>query len=332
MKRPNGTGSIIKLSGNRRKPWAICRTIGYKPDGKRIVKYDYYESRILAMKAIDSNPLMIIENISKENMTLNNIFAEWQAIHYKNISESLIKSYNLSFNYLKSLHKTKFVNLRTATIQNAIDIMETGRRSKEIVKTLMTQLYKYAIQNDIVNKNYAEFIILPKKEISNRDAFTQIEIEKLWNAYNDGIIDAELPLALIYTGFRLNELLSLNMFNFNFDENVITGGSKTEAGRNRKVVISTKILPFIKRRASEGTFFDYTQKVFRAKYYDVLETMKIRKLSPHCCRHTTATLLVSSGVDPTIIKSIMGHSDFSTTVNLYTHIPTKDIKNAIEKI
>ena len=39
MKRANGMGTIIKLSGNRRKPWAIRRVIGWKQNGNPIIKY-----------------------------------------------------------------------------------------------------------------------------------------------------------------------------------------------------------------------------------------------------------------------------------------------------
>ena len=52
MKRANGTGTIVKLKGNRRKPWFAKATVGYKENGQPIQKAvcnekgeKYFESR-----------------------------------------------------------------------------------------------------------------------------------------------------------------------------------------------------------------------------------------------------------------------------------------------
>ena len=46
MRNPNGYGSIIKLSGKRRKPFAVRVTIGWNNNGKQIYKYiGYYKTK-----------------------------------------------------------------------------------------------------------------------------------------------------------------------------------------------------------------------------------------------------------------------------------------------
>ena len=53
MKNPNGYGSIYKLSGKRRKPYIVRRTIGWSDDGKQLYQtIGYYETRPLAMNAL----------------------------------------------------------------------------------------------------------------------------------------------------------------------------------------------------------------------------------------------------------------------------------------
>ena len=42
MRNPNGYGSVFKLSGNRRKPFAVRITKGWTDEGKRIYKYLSY--------------------------------------------------------------------------------------------------------------------------------------------------------------------------------------------------------------------------------------------------------------------------------------------------
>lgn len=49
-------------------------------------------------------------------------------------------------------------------------------------KVLLTQLFDYAMQNDIVNKNYAKFIVLPKQVKNPKDCFTDLELKKIEQA------------------------------------------------------------------------------------------------------------------------------------------------------
>ena len=51
MRRGNGDGSIYKLSGKRRKPYAVRVTIGWTTEGKQKYKYiGYYSSKTEAKK------------------------------------------------------------------------------------------------------------------------------------------------------------------------------------------------------------------------------------------------------------------------------------------
>ena len=46
-------------------------------------------------------------------------------------------------------------------------------------------------------------------------------------------------------------------------------------------------------------------------------------LTPHYFRHNYVTLLYESGVDPLIAMKIVGHTDYQTTANIYTHLILK---------
>ena len=53
MRLPNSYGSIVKLSGKRRRPYAVRITTGWTDEGKQIQKYlSYHAKRSDAMAAL----------------------------------------------------------------------------------------------------------------------------------------------------------------------------------------------------------------------------------------------------------------------------------------
>ena len=118
-----------------------------------------------------------------------------------------------------------------------------SRSTLEKVKVLISMLYDNAIQNDITNKNYGKFIHLPKSNKQEKEIFTDIELQTLFKADSDEWVMT--ILILNYTGLRLNELLGLTPFCVDMDNQTMTGGLKTEAGKDRTVPIHPKILKYV---------------------------------------------------------------------------------------
>ncbi len=108
------------------------------------------------------------------------------------------------------------------------------------------QIYKFALENDLVSKDYSDFVDIlhhKKEDDSKREPFSKDEVKKFWNNVerNDYV---QIILMLIYSGVRISELLDLKRENVFLEEryfDVIE--SKTDAGI-RKVPISKKVLPF----------------------------------------------------------------------------------------
>ncbi len=51
-------------------------------------------------------------------------------------------------------------------------------------------------------------------------------------------------------------------------------------------------------------------------------------LTPHYFRHNFATLLFEAGVEPLIAMKILGHTDYQTTANIYTHLNSEMLKKS----
>lgn len=75
-KRGNGTGSVYKESGSRKKPWVAVITLGYDETGKRqSEKLGYYATEKEALNALENLPQnMIKDNI---NITLRQLYELW---------------------------------------------------------------------------------------------------------------------------------------------------------------------------------------------------------------------------------------------------------------
>lgn len=94
-------------------------------------------------------------------------------------------------------------------------------------------LCRFAMENDLIDKNYAEFIKLPKFDKSEKIIFTADQLNILWQHSDDKRI--QVILSMIYMGFRLGEIIILTPDNIHFDNGHVIGGIKTEAGTDRVI-------------------------------------------------------------------------------------------------
>jgi integrase len=353
LKQPNGAGSVYKLPGRRRKPWVAKITTGWtttiaqkgKYAGQEVEKQlfqiiGYFEKKEDARKALLEHQLSPVS--PKAGITLGELYKEWSEAKFKRVSRSAKDNWSAAWQKLKLLESAKFADIRTSHLQPIIDKAAEAysRSSLEKIKGVCVMLYKYAMQNDIVDKNYAEFLVLPKETKKEKEIFTDLEIKRLFDAV---ALEpwADTILIMIYSGMRISEMLELTRFSVDLDKQIITGGIKTDAGKNRVIPIHHKILPFIKKRydigadalivGEKGKPLD--ARYYRDKlYYPTIDRLNLNRLNPHCCRHTFASLMARAQADPLYIQKIIGHSDYAFTANTYTHTDITELKKAINLI
>lgn len=350
MENANGAGSVYKLSGKRRRPYAAVITSGWKTDkatGKRsqIRKViGTFASSPEAQRALQN---YLEHPTEKLDMTWLQLYEEWSAVAFRNLSRATQDNYRASWKRIGGgLGAMRVRDIRTGNLQEAIDLAAEGgekkkplsRSSLEKDKALMNLLFKYAMQNDVVHKNYAEFVRLPKSiETGRRDAFTAIEVEKVRLAAEAGVPFADCVLILCYTGFRIAEFLELTPFSFDAKEKTLTGGKKTQAGRNRVIPLNPLIAPYVEKWAAkkgETIFCRDNGKPFSVKYFSeacyrpALEAAGVRPLTPHCCRHTFATMLADAGVEAIDIQHLLGHTKYEMSAR-YTHAQLGTLRSAV---
>lgn len=349
MKLPNGFGNISKLPGKRRNPWRARKTVGWEIDettGKARQKYHtvgYYATQQLAIQALseyNSNPYDLNNKI-----TFSEIYDKWSAEKYETISLSNINGYKASYTVCANLYNMVFADIRKSHLQGVIDSCGKNYPTLRKLKVLFNQMYRYALENDICQKDYSEFVNIVKHKEKGKEEkhkpFTDNEIQILWDNVNRNEY-IETFLILIYSGVRISELLDLKKEDVHLGKryfDVIS--SKTEAGI-RKVPISKKTLPFfehwMQKDNSEYLLCTPDSKHFQYSNYkdsywhSLMKEMQLKHL-PHDTRHTTISLLARKDVNQTIIKRIVGHSGaMSLTEKVYTHFEIQQLIEAIDLI
>lgn len=73
--------------------------------------------------------------------------------------------------------------------------------------------------------------------------------------------------------------------------------------------------------------FRWALQKFNRIYKDELEDV-----TPHVARHTFCSNMASAGMNPKTLQYIMGHSDISITLNVYTHVESNDVTDEYRRI
>lgn len=328
--RGNGQGYVY----NRNGKWIAQVTMGYGTDGKRKTHSKTFEKKSDAIRAL---PTLKYDKIAAVDATatLNECFVRMMDKHSKRISQSAIDGYGYAFRHFQDIAHIPVAQLKTAQLQACVDRCTAGKRTKENMKAVASLIFKYALQNDIVPQNYAQFIEIPKEKPNEREPFTPEEVRKIFASAN-AVPYADYIAVLICTGMRPNEMFMLTKEDY-FGTYFI-GGSKTTAGKNRIIPLPGSIQPIVKdivkRSCGEYIFCAPTGKKmdlshFRKRcYYPALKKIGVRPLPPYSCRHTFATLLKNINVPITDKQRLMGHSSFSMTAH-YTHTDIESLSRAV---
>lgn len=325
LKRANGTGTVYKLCGRRKRPWVAQ---------KNRVLIGCYETKTAALEAL--NRLTDKSLGERYNMTFSDVFEAWKLEHYKSLTKSGQTQYDISYQVFSILHNKKFRDLRTADFQTALEPhMKKTHSTVSKHKQLITQLSKWAIREELITTNFASFVKLPENVKKEKEIFSEADIQKL---EKDGSETAKIILMLIYTGMRIGELFALPVKDYH--ETYVVGGEKTEAGRNRVIPIRPEgrayFQYFLANADGPLLLSGYTGQHIpanfrRRDYYPLLDKLGISRKTPHATRHTYASRARKDGMPPEILQKILGHADYSTTANIYVHTGVEDLVKAVER-
>lgn len=325
--RGNGTGSVYKLPNGKYRAVVV---LGYDTNKKRVqrTKSGFKTKR----EALEYLP-KLREAPNIEKIKFNKLYEMWKSTHFLTIGKSKQQSYNTAYKRCSSLYFKNVDEIKLDDMQKVVDNCPGAYYPKQDIKVLLNNVLRYGVMNEYCKVNYAEYIKLPPLEKSKKTAFTDEEIKNIWAVYNKGNTFSGYILIMIYTGMRYGEISTIRKEDIHIAERYMMGGIKTDAGKDRQILISEKIAPIVERfyNICDKKLLEMSEEDFYNRFKAALNEAKTRPLTPHCCRHTFATLMAKAEVQPSIIKEAAGHANYSTTLG-YTHIPLKTKLEAVNKI
>ena len=336
MKNPNGYGSVVKLSGNRRNPYWVRKTVGWNEKGHP--KYEtigYFPTReegMMKLAEYNRNPW----DIDGHKMTFQDVYESWLEKKGSKLGKASQTSLRTAYKWTEPIRDMKYKEIKSFHMQECIDRCDKSASLKNGIKNLFTHIDKYALEVDIVEKTYSQLLKSTAIEESDKEPFSEDEIKLLWEHQNDPWVDT--VIIFLYTGFRISELLTLKREDVNLEERTMTGGTKTKAGKGRIVPIHSRIFPLIERRYDDGNEYLISHKDkkvsienYRVQWKQMMENFQM-KHTPHECRHTFRSRLDSANANKKCIDLMMGHKSSDVGQRVYTHKTIEELFEAIEKL
>ena len=275
---------------------------------------------------------------------------------YKNIIERVIVPYfdehekGLTLFDLEPQHIQNLYRYR-------MDEHGTGARTIVKYNAIIHRALDFAVKMKRIKTNPADSVELPKVIEHRADFYTADELRTLIERSRGTPLETVIMLAAWF-GLRRGEILGLRWSSIDFDNRVlsVTGTIKDKSELGTKAYYSTEaktrssirsfpltdeMVSYLKdlkaQQDKRRTMPHYNHNwndflcvrnngdLLRPGYVtqtfpQLCEKCGLRKIKLHELRHTNNSLLHSGGASLKEIQSWAGHSNFGTTLNVYTHL------------
>ncbi len=364
---PNGFGQISEIKNrNLRNPFRAMVTVGKDENGRPICKplkpesyFATYNDAYQALVEYNKNPYDL-----QPAITMEELYEQWLPVYEKTVSDT--KPMESAWAYCSGVYRMRVMDVRARHVKGCMEegtavvrgVRQTPNATmKNKIKTLFNQMLDYALEYELVDRNYSRTFKLTDETIKEIQtvkkehiAFTDGEMELLWSALGE-MPGIDILLIQCYSGWRPQELGLLELKNIDLENWTFRGGMKTDAGTDRTVPIHSRIRNLVqaKYKQAEELGSEYllnwtvtgrgrhNLKLTYPRYQHAFEKIvEELKLNPDHRPHDGRTHFVTSckryGVDEYAIKYMVGHKISDITEKVYTKRKFEWLKQEIEKI
>lgn len=274
----------------------------------------------------------------------------------RSVGYNSIVCYRMALKHLERFYKYNIEDITPSMLQNLLDDMALQKYSFSAIsktRTTFGMILNYAILQDIPLTNFMKSIQTPKNaqkgHVTSPD---DLIIETIIN--NASSLDFGLwAMMLLCTGLRRGELAALRKKHIDFETDTISvtqtvvfvsnqphikDSPKSESGIRTAPILNI-LKPLLKKHCEDLNRDDF----LFGKEKPLTKTQLIKRWDKYCksighnfnmhqLRHAHAKLLYKAGIDPKTMQKLLGHADFSTTMNIYTDFAEEVTSASVEKI
>ena len=237
---------------------------------------------------------------------------------------------------------------------------------------LIRECLQYAFKNDFVNFNVADKVDRPKTEGYKASFYSIEEIENLFDCIKDNECKLPIMLTAMYGFRRSEVLgLKWEAIDFEnklvyvkhkIVETRLDGKRYIQMSDKMKTKTSNRTLPLLpqaeelllKQKALIEVNKQMLGKSYNKKYLDyvcvdnlgrlilpnrlthnfikIIKRNQLRHIRFHDLRHSCASIMLKNGVPMKQIQEWLGHADFGTTANIYSHLDYTAKQNSANTI
>lgn len=339
--RGNGTGTAFK----RGNTWT-ARAAGYSfttTDGETSAVHRIRPSRggFRTKKDALEWAMSMGKQAETHAPSLLLLWTGWSENDMEKLSKDKQAAYKKARQRLEPIIARSIDTLTLDDLQSVVNEKATSYYTARDMKSLLSHLYTRAMASNGarwgVTVNLSRFIVLPTLEEKEPEAFSESEINKIWEAWDSGLLFSGFLLLMIYSSMMPGELLSCKKEMIDFEKCEIYGcGRKTKKRKETPIVFPEFIAPVLTELCNSEEYSGdmlcpMCETIFYRAYHASTVKIGIRDLPPYACRHTTATAAVKKGVDLSVIQQIMRHSKLASTQR-YIHVAPEAMHAGINKL
>lgn len=301
-----------------------------------------------------------------EQKQLSEVIDLWKIDKKQYVKKSSFSAYTLLVeNHLLPNFGNK-IAIEEADVQSFVfQKLETGLSHKTIkdILIVLKMILKFGAKNKWLQYTPFDIQFPTEREKHNIEVLTKTDQKKIMNYIQEHFTFRNLGVYIcLSAGMRIGEICALTWEDIDTDNGIISvnrtiqriyviedGIRRTELildtpktkNSIREIPISKDLLRILKpfKKIVNPLFFVLTNdakptepRTYRSYYKNLMVALKMPELKFHGLRHSFATRCIESNCDYKTVSVLLGHSNISTTLNLYVHPNMEQKKKAIEQM
>ena len=319
------------------------------------------------MKIEDSRNIVVFLNlIIMSQKSFEEIVVLWQADKKQYVKRSTYSAYSLLIaNHLLPAF-TGVNDVTEILVQDFVFAkLEQGLSQKSIkdILIVLKMILRYGVKQGYLEHREIDVKFPTERERQEVEVLSRNNQKRIMEYVQSHFTFMNLGIYIcLCAGLRIGEVCALVWDDIDVENGVINisktiqriyvieGGEKhteviidTPKSKNsiREIPIAKDLLKMIKpfRKVVNGNFYVLTNsdqpaepRTYRNYYKRLMEQLNMPKLKFHGLRHSFATRCIESKCDYKTVSVLLGHSNISTTLNLYVHPNMEQKKKCVEQM